>query len=144
MFYLIRAGILWMFTNTIPKIIFRQDRDEVFLMAVHKEGVPFNFSLEESNALLSVLFSSSMDGLAFITPDYQVRYANEAMARMVKLPLAKVLGNPIAGLIPGWSHQMDEVCQKTRLTGQPFATDKDYVGNIALLIVAAQLILQMI
>ncbi|HBE76454.1 MAG TPA: hypothetical protein DDW65_01535, partial [Firmicutes bacterium] len=42
------------------------------------------FSLEESNALVATLFASSMDGLAYITPDLKIRYANEQMARMLK------------------------------------------------------------
>jgi PAS domain S-box-containing protein len=85
-------------------------------------GVPVNFSPEESNILISTLFASSMDGLAFITPDFKVRYANEPLVRMVKIPIEKAFGNPIEHLIPWWS-QMDEVCQKTRLTGEHFVTD---------------------
>jgi PAS domain S-box-containing protein len=86
-------------------------------------GVPAAFSLEESNALISTLFASSMDGMALIAPDYRVRYANEQMAQMVKIPLEKALGYPIEDLIPVWSRQMDGVCQKIRLSGQPFTVD---------------------
>lgn len=82
-----------------------------------------NFPPEESNALIFSLFNTSMDGLAFITSDYKVHYANEPMAEMVKLPLEKVLGQPIKDLIPGWSGQMDEVWQKIRDTGHPFVVD---------------------
>ena len=85
-------------------------------------GVPVDFALEESNALISTLFTSSMDGLAFITPEYKVRYANELLGRIVKIPLEKALGHPIEDLIPGWS-QMDTICQKTRLRGQLFTAD---------------------
>ncbi|HBE79326.1 MAG TPA: hypothetical protein DDW65_16365 [Firmicutes bacterium] len=45
------------------------------------------------------------------------------MARMLKTSLEKVLGHRIKALFPGWSRQMDAVCQKSRLNGQPVAFD---------------------
>ncbi len=86
-------------------------------------GVPVSLSLEESNALISALFTSSIDGLAYISPDYNVCYANEQMAQMVKTPLEKGRNHPIGDLIPGWSRQLDGVCQKSRFNGQIFTVD---------------------
>lgn len=91
-------------------------------MAINN-GVPVNFSLEESNALISALFTSSTDGLAYLTPDFRVRYANEPMARLIKIPPEEVLDKPIEHLIPGWSRLIDEVRRKISVTGQPFSTD---------------------
>ncbi len=86
-------------------------------------GVPVGFSEEESNALIAALYTSSIDGLAYLTPDCKVRYANERLAQMVKTPLEKVLGHSMEELIPGWPGQMDPLCQKACIKGPPVTVD---------------------
>jgi PAS domain S-box-containing protein len=82
-----------------------------------------DFPGEELNALLLSILSNSSDGIAFITPDYKVRYANERIARMAEVPLETVIGCAVKQLAPGWSRQLGYIYEEVRRTGRSFESE---------------------
>ncbi len=85
-------------------------------------GLPINFPQDNLVPFLNALLSNSSDGIALITPDYKVKFANEQMLRMAGALQLKE-GSDFKRVLPWLSQHVSETLEEVRCTGKRFKLD---------------------
>jgi PAS domain S-box-containing protein len=77
-------------------------------------------SLEEEADLLAAIFENATEGIALIDPYYQIRAANKSFAQQMMISMKMIIKAKIEKVMPGWSSQLVEICQKVEASGKAF------------------------
>lgn len=83
-----------------------------------------SLTVEEQGAIYSAIFAYAPYGMAFADQNLIVCAANESFAKMIGLPLDKVLGRSVEELVPVWTEQAGHIYRNVRKIGQPFKAEE--------------------
>lgn len=80
-------------------------------------------TIEEEAALLSAIFARSPDGMLYLSPDDVIRAVNERAAKQAGLHRGRLLGRPLAEVLPAWMDKLAAILGDVRQTGNPFQAE---------------------
>lgn len=83
-------------------------------------GLSENLSEALFAPFFETLLTSSSQGIAFVTPDFKLKYANEQMIRMVGASKV-VKGKSIEQVLPGLPRETGEILKKVQTTGERYS-----------------------
>ncbi|MBI2953312.1 MAG: PAS domain-containing protein [Chloroflexi bacterium] len=81
------------------------------------------FGHEERSALLSLVFTHAVDGMAFIDPHFIIRAVNDTYVAQVGIPACDMIGHALEDIFPGWTEQAKLIYEGVRATGEPFRSE---------------------
>ncbi|MGE5558570.1 MAG: PAS domain S-box protein [Bacillota bacterium] len=87
---------------------------------ISRDGEPFPRPESDFARVLNGLFAHSMNGMAFLKPDFTISGANSVFARLFRIPIEKAQGSGAEQVIPGWTGEIRQNCEEAGRTGQPF------------------------
>jgi signal transduction histidine kinase len=101
----------------------------------HGTQDPLDRTLEPSDALFQNIIEKNVDGILVVRPDGTIRYANPAATRMLRRPLADLMGSAFGiPIVPGETTEIDLPCADGEIrVAEMRVAETEWEGKPALL-----------